>query len=70
MTTKVSCDYCGNDLTETNCTDYRIRVAVEIIPFAGGTHYDVLIHPPLPKQEYHFCTKKCMQSALFPEARP
>ncbi len=59
--TKVSCDGCGFDLTDTgNSQDWRITLRQENVPAHGGSVTDMYFYPPLPDGPYHFCGLPCL----------
>lgn len=63
-TTRVTCDGCQRDLTETgNSVDYRLVLAPEAVPCSGGFQTMVMRWPPLDRS-YHFCRVACLQRWL------
>lgn len=61
-TTKVICDYCEKDLSQTgNCLDWMIALTNVRIPSYGGPVTDMNVEKPL-SQDYHFCGLGCLRS--------
>lgn len=59
--TKVTCDHCGRDLTETKgAYEYRLVLANQFIPHTGSIVLDVLIPPPIDSTK-HFCGTECLK---------
>ena len=58
--TKITCDYCGADLTSTiSMPKYRLALTAEPLPVTSGTVNAVRISPPI-KQTHHFCNLTCL----------
>lgn len=63
--TKITCDCCDKDITETGRTPaFRIVVSCESLPHNTDTIYAVIVNPPLDKR-YHFCNLICMRKFAF-----
>lgn len=63
-TETITCDGCGYDLATTaNCEDYRLCLANERIPSAGGVVTMMAISPAI-KRAAHFCGVRCLRTWL------
>lgn len=62
---KILCDTCGCDLSETtNSIDYRILLKNEVIGCRPGHVTDMMVYPPLPPGELHFCSTNHLKQFL------
>lgn len=62
ITTEVTCDQCGADLTATgNCEDWRLVLTYEGKQIRGGMVTAMAISPPVDRT-YHFCGLKCLDA--------
>lgn len=61
----IICDFCNLDITvSSGARSFRIFLASQSIPHAGGIVLDVAIPDPLP-QDKHFCSMKCLKEWIY-----
>jgi hypothetical protein len=57
--TKINCDYCDKDLTESsNCIDWSLRLVNRRIPSREGPVTAMMIHPTFSR-DLDFCGRGC-----------
>jgi len=59
--TTITCDACGNDLTETNAMPkFRLRLTSEALPHNTNSIYAVMVYPPI-RNDMYFCSIACIR---------
>lgn len=61
----ITCDQCGTDMTDAGKhPEHNIQVTQTRRATTSDTQYAIWVQPPLKRDRYDFCSRKCLLEHL------